>query len=231
MPVRNDEQSDAATFSNMDPTTSEANVLGGNNTMVIWGTNVSVADSSAAMRDFLRNFQKKYRMVADGSLDEVSNLSPDHPGNVKEYVEMMKTMLDLGTTALNFDARNLKAYPPTRKLWNQLQSFPSEIIPLMDVAVRDIMVDIAEEREKELRSQQQRNTQERARTRDQSSLPPAPDSEADHPNGNVNGEQMPEIPDLVREVASKPYRVRPFGLDRTINLRELNPEGDCVLNS
>jgi DNA replication licensing factor MCM4 len=32
-----------------------------------------------------------------------------------------------------------------------------------------------------------------------------------------------EIPNLVSEVDQKTYNVRPFGLDHTINLRELNP--------
>ena len=34
---------------------------------------------------------------------------------------------------------------------------------------------------------------------------------------------LPDIPNLVSEVDQKTYNVRPFGLDNTINLRELNP--------
>ena len=32
-----------------------------------------------------------------------------------------------------------------------------------------------------------------------------------------------EIPDLVTEAEQRIFRVRPFGLDKTINLRDLNP--------
>ncbi|KAF2753749.1 MCM-domain-containing protein [Pseudovirgaria hyperparasitica] len=211
--------SDAATFSNLDPGTSDADVLGGASTRVIWGTNVSILDSMNAMKDFLMRYQKKYRMIKDGDLDKDEQISADHPGNTKEYVEMMKQMLDMGVTALNLDARNLKAYPPTRKLWHQLQSFPNEIIPLMDVAVKDCMLELAEKKMNDVRMQGPR-TQAR---RQASSVPPMPSSDIDNQGQPSTPVASAEIPDLVREVDTKIYRVRPFGLDNTINLRELDP--------
>lgn len=227
MPVGNEGlPSDTATFSNLDPNTSDADVLGGASTRVIWGTNVSILDSMNAMKDFLLNFQKKYRMIQDGELQEGSNLPADHPGNVKEYVDMMKTMLELGVTPLNLDARNLKSYPPTRKLWHQLQSFPNEIIPLMDVAVKDVMIELAEKRMNELRLQQPQGQRAQQRPRDSSSIPPMPSSDIDNqPSTPAAMPAIAEIPDLVREVDAKIYRVRPFGLDHTVNLRDLNPGG------
>lgn len=217
--------SDAPTFSNLNPDTSDADVLGGNSSRVIWGTNVSLVDSMNAMKDFLFNFQRKYRMIQDGELGEGLSLPADHPAMAKEYVEMMKTMLELGVTPLNLDARNLKAYPPTRKLWHQLQAFPNEIIPLMDVAVKDVMIELAEKRMAEMRmqhSQAQRGAQPRAR--DSSSLPPMLSSDIGTPGGpSTPAPAVPDFPDLVKEVDQKTYRVRPFGLDKTINLRELNP--------
>ena len=217
--------SDAATFSNLDPNTSDADVLGGSSTRVIWGTNISLQDSVHAMQDFLRNFQKKYRMIMDGTLEEGSNLSADHPGLTKEYLEMMKTMLDLGVTPLHLDVRNLKAYPPTRKVWYQLQNFPEEMIPIMDMAVKDVMIELAEERMNEMRAQQ-RQTQRNARTGNESSLPPMPSSDIDSLGAPSPAPAVgpADIPDLVREVDSKIYRVRPFGLDNTINLRDLDPK-------
>ncbi|ORY15968.1 DNA replication licensing factor mcm4 [Clohesyomyces aquaticus] len=214
--------SDAATFSNLNPDTSDADVLGGGSSRVIWGTNVSLVDSMNAMKDFLFNFQRKYRMVQDGELEEGVTLPADHPGTAKEYVEMMKMMLELGITPLNLDARNLKAYPPTRKLWHQLQAFPNEIIPLMDVAVKDVMIELAEKRMGEMRVQhQQAQRPAQNRGRDSSSLPPMLSSEAGTPGPTP--QPIPDFPDLVKEVDQKTYRVRPFGLDKTINLRELNP--------
>jgi DNA replication licensing factor MCM4 len=215
--------SDTATFSNLNPDTSDADVLGGNSSTVIWGTNVALADTLSAMKDFLYNFQRKYRMIQDGELEEGLSLPADHPAMAKEYIEMMKTMLELGVTPLNLDARNLKAYPATRKLWHQLQAFPSEIIPLMDVAIKDVMIELAERRMAEMRLQHaQAQNGNQSRIRDSSSLPPMLDSDAPTP-GAPSPAPAPELPDLVKEVDQKTYRVRPFGLDKTINLRELNP--------
>lgn len=213
--------SDAATFSNLNPDTSDAEALGGTSSTVIWGTNVALADTLSAMKDFLRNFQRKYRMIQDGELEEGASLPADHPGLTKEYVEMMRAMLDMGVTPLNLDARNLKAYPGTRKLWHQLQAFPSEIIPLMDVAIKDVMIELAERRMAEMRLAYAQS-QQGGRGRDSSSLPPMLSSDAPTPGG-PSPAAMPELPDLVKEVDQKTYRVRPFGLDKTVNLRDLNP--------
>jgi DNA replication licensing factor MCM4 len=215
--------SDAATFSNMNPGTSDADVLGGNSSRVIWGTNVSLVDARHAMKDFLMNFQRKYRMIQEGELEEGVSLPAEHPAMAREYVDMMKTMLELGVTPLNLDARNLKAYPPTRKLWHQLQAYPNEIIPIMDVAIKDVMLELAEKRMAEMRvqlSQAQRDAQPNAR--DFSSPPPMPSSDAPTPIA-PSPAPFPEIPNMVSEVDQKTYNVRPFGLDNTINLRELNP--------
>ena len=222
MPVG--DASDAATFSNMNPNTSDADAMGGNTSRIIWGTNVSLVDARHAMKDFLMNFQRKYRLIQEGELDEGMSLPAEHPAMVREYVDMMKMMLELGITPLNLDARNLKSYPPTRKLWHQLQAYPNEIIPIMDVAIKDVMLELAEKRMAELRvqlSQQQRDAQP-PRARDSSSLPPMISSDAPTP-GAPSPALLSDIPNLVSEVDQKTYNVRPFGLDNTINLRELNP--------
>ena len=219
--------SDAATFSNLNPNTSDADMLGGQSSRVIWGTNVSIQDSFSAMKDFLRNFQRKYRMIADGELPEGVTLDAGHPALEKDYVTMLETMLELGTRCLYVDCRNLKAYPPTRKLWHQLQSFPSEIIPVMDTCVKDAIIEIAEKKMNEMRStqsQQARQSQQN-RQRESSSMPPMPSSDVDNVDAQANGaaQPQPEIEDLVAECEQRIYHVRPFGLDHTINLRELNP--------
>jgi len=213
--------SDTNTFSNLNPDTSDADILGGNSTRIIWGSNVSVADALHAFKDFLLNFQKKYRMIQDGELEEGASLSADHPGMAKEYIDMLKAMLELGVTPLNLDCRNLKAYPPTRKLWHQLQAFPSEIIPLLDHCLKDVMVELAERRMNEMRLQQQAHRGAPSRARD-SSLPPMLSSDIGTP-GAPSPAAIPDIPDLVREVEGKAYKIRPFGLDKIVNLRELNP--------
>ena len=97
----------------------------------------------STFKSFLRHFTKKYRMWADGMTEE--DTQSDESSTSKEYMETMQQMLTLGATALNLDARNLKAYPATLKLWHQLQAYPAEIIPIMDQTLKDMMVELAEQ--------------------------------------------------------------------------------------
>lgn len=217
--------SSAATFSNLDPTTSEADALaGGDSGRLIWGSTISQVEAHHSIRDFLYNFESRYRMIRDGSLESGQHLPADHPGKNKEYMEMMNTMLDLGVVSLNVDMKNLRAYPATVKLWHQLQGYPAEIIHIFDTVIKEIMLDLAEKRMNSLRSQSQRNRNNIARGRQSSSVPLPPSSEANAPPGSDAMNENEDIPDLVREVESKIYRVRPFGMDKTVNLRDLNPE-------
>ena len=213
--------SDAATFSNLDPNTSEADVIGGSSTRIIWGTNISIQDTMVTFKDFLLGYQRKYRMWADGATEEETS-QPATQSDEKEYMEMMMEMLHLGVTGLNLDVRNLKAYPSTVKLWHQVQAYPHEIIPIMDQTIKDIMVDLAEREMAKLRNEQQNTAQGRTRVRQSSSIPLMLSSEA---NGLDHEAHQDSIPDLVRNVETKGYKVKPFGLDNSINMRELNPNG------
>ena len=216
VPIR-DGPSDPATFSNLDPNTSEADAIGGSSTRIIWGTNISIQDTMSTFKEFLLGYQKKYRMWADGATEEETSL-PGSGGNEREYVEMLNNMRHLGVTGLNLDVRNLKAFPSTVKLWHQLHAYPHEIVPLMDQAIKDIIVDQAEQEMNRLRTEQQL---QRAQARPDSSMPAVPSSET---NGHVG--QQPAIPDLIQEAETKIYKVKPFGLDSSVNMRELNPNGE-----
>src|SRR6266480_4446014 len=159
-------------------------------------------------------------MVKDGEIPTTTNLPSDHPGNEREYIEMMKMMLEFGVTALNLDMRNLKAYPPTTKLWYQMQSFPEEIIPIVDTVIKDVMIELAEKRMHEQRQQilqQQQNAGPQP-----SSLPPVPGSDVGNQQPTIQA-ALSALPNLIEDTQNRIYRVRPFGLDETINLRELNP--------
>ena len=212
--------SDANTFSNLDPNTSEADAIGGSSTRVIWGTNISIQDTMSTFKEFLLGYQKKYRMWADGATEEETS-QPENGGTVREYVEMLTTMRHLGVTGLNLDVRNLRAFPSTIKLWHQLQAYPHEIVPLMDQAIKDIIVDQAEEEMNRLRAEQQ---QSRGNLRPDSSMPAVPSSDA-----NESLDQAQPIPDLVMEAETKVYKVKPFGLESSVNMRELNPNGTWSL--
>jgi len=214
LPARDDQPgSDARTFSNINPNTSEANALGGPSRRIIWGTNICVEDAMSAFKDFILGYQKKYRMWVEGATEEETS-QPDSGGNEKEYVQMLKTMRQLGVTSMTLDLRNFKAYPTTVKLYHQLLAYPHEIVPLMDQAIKDIMVDQAEEEMSRLRAEQR---QDRPFHAPGSSMPALPSSEAN--------EQPAAIPDLVLEVETKLYKVKPFGLEKSYNMRELNPNG------
>ena len=219
VPVRDGtSNSDAATFSNIDPNTSEADAIGGSSSRIIWGTNISITDTMSTFKEFLLGYQKKYRMWADGATEEQTS-DPASGGNEREYVEMLHNMWHLGVTGFNLDIRNLKAFPSTIKLWHQLQAYPHEIIPLMDQSIKDVIVDQAEEEMSRLRAEQQQNRQNHDPIRSDSSMPAVPSSEA-----NRQAPEVP-IPDLVQDVETRIYKVKPFGLDRSVNMRELNPNG------
>ena len=194
--------------------------MGGDSTRVIWGTNISVVDSMASFKNFLYNYAKKYRMWADGATEEETR-ALGAVADEKEYYEMLQTMRKIGVYGLNVDARNLKAYPATLKLWHQLQAYPQEIIPLMDQAVKDVTVELAQKEMQELRRAQAAAPAPRAR--DGSSMPPVPSS--DLPNGTpaATGNAAEDLPDLVEEAMTKPWKVMPFSLDKTINMRDLDP--------
>ena len=217
--------SDAATFSNLDPDTSEADAMGGSSTRTIWGTNISLQDTIAKFKDFLLGYQKKYRMWADGATEKDTS-DPNSGGNDKEYVDLLNNMLHLGVTGLNLDVRNLKAYPSTVKLWHQLQAYPHEIIPIMDQTIKDLMVDIAEKETARMRNEQRQTQQGRTRVRQDSPMSAMPSSEANGHSDGVN--RQDEVPDLVQEVETRVYKVKPFGLDNSINMRDLDPNGKSI---
>jgi DNA replication licensing factor MCM4 len=221
MPVR-DEQTPGseATFSNLNPDTSEADVLGGDSTRVIWGTNISIQDSMSAFKNFLYNYAKKYRMWADGATEEETE-ALGGVGDEKEYIDMLNNMRGLGVNGLNLDARNLKAYPSTLKLWHQLYAYPQEIIPLMDQTIKDVMVELAEKEQLQL----QQSARDQSRGRVGSSVPPVPSSELDSQEKEQAQPIQTETTDLVAEVETRTYKVLPFGLDKSVNMRDLNPAG------
>jgi DNA replication licensing factor MCM4 len=225
--------SDAATFSNLNPGTSDADALGGQDNMVVWGTNISLTDTKHSFDGFLRNYQKKYRMIRDGELESSASLPAGHPGNAKEYMEILGIMLELGVTSLNLDMRNLKAYPPTAKLWHQMQNYPEEVVPVIDSCIKDAMIELAEKKVNEERQQiilQQQQRTARSRQRDSSSVPPVPSSDAPDAHDAAVTEALAALGELVTEITNKEFKVRPFALDSAINLRELNPGGTYFEN-
>lgn len=215
--IRDAPGSDAHSFATNNPNTSEADALGGQSQGLVWGTTISLDDSFSAFKDFLRNFTRKYRMWADGA-DEAETIG--HPdADSKPYWEALENMLLLGTNKLYLDLRDLKSYPRTLKLWHQAQHYPTEIIPVMDQCVHDCMMELAQ---KEMASQRASQNSRPAPGASQSSEMNFPSSERSEEPSTPRPAQTaaPTIEDQVSQMA---YVVRPWGLDKITNLRDLNP--------
>ncbi|KAJ4296129.1 MCM DNA helicase complex subunit [Collariella sp. IMI 366227] len=211
--------SDAASFANNNPQTSEAEALGGPSQSLVWGTTVSLEDSFASFRDFLKNFTRKYRMWADGA-SEADTMGNDE-ANSKTYWEAMENMLLLGTNKLYLDLRDLKAYPRTVKLWHQCQAYPTEIIPVMDQCVHDCMIELAQAEMVSQRAASQNTSAPAPQASQSSELGfPSSDRGEDPPTPRPNQREQLTLED---QVIKQQYLVRPWGLDKSINLRDLNP--------
>jgi len=209
--------SDAPSFTNNNPNTSEADALGGSSQGLIWGTTISIDDSFVSFKDFLRNFTKKYRLWADGATEADVQANPE--AESKPYLEALENMLLLGTNKLYLDLRDLKAFPRTLKLWHQAQAYPSEIIPVMDQCVHDCMIELARA---EMASQ--RDSQSAAPNASQNSDIAFPSSERGEEPSTPRPSQAQQ-PTLEDQVTQMDFVVRPWGLDKTTNLRDLNPSG------
>ncbi|KMQ49279.1 Mini-chromosome maintenance, DNA-dependent ATPase [Trichophyton rubrum] len=217
MPVRNREPLSDATFSNLNPDTSEADILGGTSTRYIWGTNIAITDAFESFKNFLYNFARKHRMIYDGATEaEIRALGSS--ADEKEYVRMLNEMRQLGVNGLNLDLRNLKAFPPTIKLWHHIQYYPQEIVPIMDQCLKDVMVVLTGEEIERARQSNQRRPA--AAARDTSSIPAFHTSDAD---GNGNAPAQQDSSSILADIESRPYKVFPFGLDKSTNMRDLDP--------
>ncbi|KAF4975887.1 hypothetical protein FZEAL_7360 [Fusarium zealandicum] len=213
--------SDAASFTNRDPNTSEADVLGGQGQSLIWGTTVSIDDTFASFKEFLRNFTQKYRMYRDGASD--TDVQDDPEAESKPYWEALENMLLLGTTRLYLDISDLNLYPPTRKLWHQVQAYPQEIVPVFDQSVHDMMVELARAETLRNRPSQSSAGHQASQNSTQSSEPVFPSSDRPEEAPTPRTQPDQQQASLEDQVSSSIYVVRPFGLDKTTNLRDLNP--------
>ncbi|KAK3329764.1 cell division control protein 54 [Apodospora peruviana] len=212
--------SDAASFSNNNPNTSDADALGGSSQGLIWGTTISIDDSFVSFKEFLRNFTKKYRMWQDGATKADTDADPT--AESKPYWETLENMLLLGGNKLYLDLRDLKAYPRTVKLWHQVQSYPTELVPVMDQCVHDCMIELARAEMASQRTSQ--STGHGAPNASQSSEPAFPSSErSEEPSTPRPSQGQQQQQTLEDQINQTDFVVRPWGLDKTTNLRELNP--------
>lgn len=214
--------SDAPSFSHRDPNTSEADALGGTDNALVWGTTISVNDSLRVFREFLRNFTLKYRLYRDGLTDEEVHESPF--SDTKVYAEALDNMLVLGEERLSLDLRDLSLYPPTKKLYQQTLVYPVDIMPIMDQALRDCMHELAVAEDIKNRSQS-RSVQQSQNNRE-SSEPVFPSSDRPDEPATPRPQGQQNIPSMEEQVKHMTYYCRPYGLEKSTNMRDLNPSGE-----
>lgn len=177
----------------------------------IWGTTISLQESMNLFRDFLRGFKPKYRAKynqtqAKAAIDAGGIAPPPMPlydnlstrdADKPLYEGYLATMRQTGQTNLNLDALNLLAYPPTKKLYHQLVNFPQEMVPIMDQVLRDVMIETAEEEMQDAVNKQA--------------------------EGLISELELRVVENEVQDIETRVYRVRPFGGEKTVNMRDLNP--------
>ncbi|KAJ6516151.1 cell division control protein 54 [Mycena sanguinolenta] len=111
----------------------------------IWGTTVNLANTMKLFRDFLKGFKPKYRTTYNQSQNiPTKPFSNPRDEQVVLYETYLRQMRQTGETNLNLDIINLLAYTPSKKLHAQLVKYPQEVIPVMDQALKDLMLEVAE---------------------------------------------------------------------------------------
>jgi DNA replication licensing factor MCM4 len=112
----------------------------------IWGTTVNLAETMKLFRDFLRGFKPKYRALHDRQEGlRARTFATPEDGEIVLYETYMRRIRQTGETNLNLDMVNLLSYPPSKKLFSQLQKYPQEVVPAMDQVLKDIMLELADE--------------------------------------------------------------------------------------
>lgn len=180
---------------------------------IIWGTDVSLGSVMDSFRVFIEGFKPKYRRdynekVAKEAIEAggfaplptplYDNLTPKQE-DTPLYPGYIQQMYETDQECLNLDLLNVLAWPPSLKLYKRCLNYPQEVIPALDSVLADMMRTIAEDKVKEVVDQYRRGQASKA---------------------DVKRVQK-VYDDYHRE--DKGFRVRPFGGDKSINMRDLNP--------
>ncbi|KAG6883691.1 hypothetical protein C0992_008117, partial [Termitomyces sp. T32_za158] len=111
----------------------------------IWGTTVNLAETMKLFREFLKGFKPKYRVAHDRERSVYTRtFATPEESEETLYETYLRRMRQVGDTNLNLDMVNLLAYPPSKKLYNQLTKYPQEVIPAMDQVLKDLMLELAD---------------------------------------------------------------------------------------
>jgi len=108
-----------------DPTVSSDNH--GEPKLVIWGTDVVVAETKSNFRKFITNFM--YDHEAD---DSQSEYDPSRP----YYIQKLEEIAVTEHPYINIDSMHLQTYDAN--LYRQLVCYPQEVIPTFDMAINEL---------------------------------------------------------------------------------------------
>ncbi len=98
--------------------------------LVVWGTDVSVATYKTKFKKFLETF-----IDPEADADEKTDgFNPNEP----LYLQIMEQINDLEEPYMNINASHLKSFEDN--LYRQLVCYPQEVIPIMDMAVNELFV-------------------------------------------------------------------------------------------
>ncbi|KAJ3049510.1 hypothetical protein HK097_009509 [Rhizophlyctis rosea] len=119
---------------------------------VIWGTTVNIAEVISTFKDFLHHFTISHKLRARSQMDPNGmnvDLDFDDMDGMDEpfYPKHLAELKIADIYNLNLDCENLRSYPPSQKLFNQLKRYPQEIIPLMDYTLSEVFMDMFEDAE------------------------------------------------------------------------------------
>ncbi|EEB90615.1 hypothetical protein MPER_11154, partial [Moniliophthora perniciosa FA553] len=111
----------------------------------IWGTMVNTNDVMRLFRDFVQGFKPKYRVAHEREQGRRTRAYSLEESELVLYESYLRRMRQTGETCLNVDMINILSYPPTKKLHGHLLKYPQEVIPIMDTALKDLMLELAEQ--------------------------------------------------------------------------------------
>ena len=89
---------------------------------VIWGTTINVSDATNTFRSFIHTFKDP-------------NSPSSSSSNTPLYLSLLRRLTIIDGTCLNIDCGHLLSFDKT--FYEQLVSYPQEIIPLMDSVVSE----------------------------------------------------------------------------------------------
>lgn len=182
-------------------------------TKFIWGTTIEIQQTQNDFRNFLLGFKIKYRtrynaeqsraaveagLVAPPSMALYDGVSGPK-GEMALYEGYLSQMRQTGQANLNVDMLNLLAYPPSKRLYTQLCNYPQEVVPIMDQVLGDVLFGQA--------------------------MDELDDAKGAYAEGRLSELELRQMEEEVKEMESRVYKCRPFGGERTVNMRDLNPGG------